>query len=116
MVYVLSANENLRDVVCAAIKHADVFQTAKPSDLVHAILARAALRHICVIVDLSTVANATDLIRLLQGSPPAAVVPVIVLGTTDQIDSLREVQDRIKGIVTVPYTPMELAAVVMSIC
>jgi hypothetical protein len=68
-------------------------------------------------MDLATVPDAQRLIGFTRVSSTISKLPIVVIGTDEQIGLLPDdLQPSINGFVTVPFGPTEIAAVVASVC
>lgn len=115
--YLISRSEWLVDLVKAALKTNAVEHVKDSSAFLSAVLTRPYSKEACVILDLATVHDGERIITFIKSSPRTSRLPVIVLGNEEEMDSLPpELEPSINGVLTVPYTAGELAAVVASIC
>ncbi len=117
MVYVVSRSEAVVGAIKGALKDRIVSHASDSATYISAVLVGLPDKYACVIVDLATVADAERLIGFTRGSSTISKLPIVVIGTDEQIGQLSdELQPSINGFVSVPFEPTEMAAVVASVC
>lgn len=115
MVHLISRSEAVLAMVKAGLKTSTILHALDSRAFLAAVLHRPYSTEECVIVDLSTVTDAEHIIGFTKTSALSRL-PMVVLGTEEAVDSLSdEVQALINGLITAPYTPGEIAAVVASL-
>ena len=117
MVYVISQNSAICDVVKAALKTSAVISVPNSLAFLAELLPRPSSKEACVVIDLATVADAEHIVTFIKSSPSVSVLPIVILGTEEDIDALpEELHTSINGTISAPYTAGEIAAVIASIC
>jgi hypothetical protein len=116
VVYVISKNSAVSDVVRAALKTSAVIPVGDSAAFLQELLPRPRSKEACVIIDLATVADPEHIITFIKSSPSISPLPIVVVGSEDDINALPHgLHPSINGIVSGSYTAGEIAAVIASI-
>ena len=116
VVYVVTCNPALPDMVIAALKTSAVAHAPSGSAFIEKIVRDPIRKENCVLIDLATIPDGAHLISFIQSSPSIRHLPIVALGTPENFDSLPEgVESSLNGVVTAPYTAGELAAVIATV-
>jgi hypothetical protein len=117
MVYVVSRSAAVVGAIKGALKDRVISHSPDSATYISAVLVGRPDKYACVIIDLATVADAERLIGFTRGSSTIGKLPIVVIGTDEQIGQLSdELQPSINGFVSVPFEPTEMATVVASVC
>lgn len=115
-IYIVTGQEALLDAVRAALKTKAIVQCADSASLLAAILRKTNSKAECVIIDLS-LPDAERILTFIQSSPPIRNLPLVAVCSDEAYDALPEVVAyHLNGVVMTPYTAMEIAAAVASVC
>jgi hypothetical protein len=117
MVYVVSRSEAVVGAIKGALKDRVISHCPDSTTYLSAVLIGQPNKFACVVIDLATVADAERLIGFTKGSATINKLPIVVIGTDEQIGQLSdELQPSINAFVSVPFEPTKMAAVVASVC
>jgi hypothetical protein len=117
MVYLVTAREALSDAVRAALKTNAIIQCPDSADLIGALLRKTRSKARCVIIDLASINDAEHLLTFIKSSLQIGRFPVVAVCSDAEYDALPEtVANSLNGVIMTPYSPIEIAAVVESVC
>jgi hypothetical protein len=117
VVHVVTCNPALPDIIIAALKTSAVAHSPNGARFIEKILRDPIATGTCVIVDLATIPDGERLISFIQSSSAIRRLSIVALGTRSNFDSLSPgIEPSLNGVVTAPYTPAELTAVIASVC
>lgn len=115
MVYVVSCNPALPEIVTAALKTSAVSHFHDGAAFIGKLVRDQ--REICVIVDLTTIPDAERLISFIQSSPSLLHLPIIAIGTPKNFEALPDgVESSLNGVIIAPFTAGQIAMVVAAVC
>jgi len=117
MVYVITRNETLVDKVKTAVRTGTVSHAANVGEFLLLPPLEADCVQPCVIIDLSSTADAEPIIKFIKASPKIGHLPIIGVGPPDELAMLPDpLRTAFKGFITIPCTPGEIAAVIARTC
>lgn len=116
MVYVVTRQEALVDAVKAGLKTEAIIHCRSSAELLAGILRQSNSKAECVVIDLS-IDDAERILTFIQSSPSTSKLPIVAVCSDGAYDELPDLVARsLNGVVLTPYTAMEIAAVVASVC
>jgi hypothetical protein len=117
MVYVVTGRAGVLDAVKAALKTDAVVHCRNANETIAAVVPRKPSKSECAIIDLASVPDAERIITFIQSSPSVANLRIVALCSDEQYDALPEhVAISLNGVILTPYSAMDIASVVASIC
>jgi hypothetical protein len=117
MVYVITRNETLVDKVKTAVKTGTVSHAANLGEFLLLPPLEAGCVRACVIIDLSSTTDAEPIIKFIKASPKIGHLPIIGVSPPAELAMLPgPLRTAFKGFITIPCTPVEIAAVIGRAC
>jgi hypothetical protein len=117
VVYVVTVRTALVDGIQAALKTNAIVHCRSSPEFIAALVKKVPSKSECAIIDFESVADAERIIDFVQSSPSINSLRLIAICSDDDYDVLpNAIASSLNGVVFTPFTAMQIAAVVASVC